>query len=118
MLKGSYLFEADRTRIIQDPESLRAGYVRQGAAWQRWAGLRDDVLIQINRSDGNRPPSPTSRRRTPGELGTPWAMQYYVKGAGGVGKPGFVFSNANWDPYPLGDSLEPSPSRSPTWTWR
>ena len=37
MLKGGYLFNDDKTRIIQDPESMRAGYVRQGSAWEEWA---------------------------------------------------------------------------------
>jgi histidine ammonia-lyase len=105
MLKGGYLLEADKTRIIQDPESLRAGYVRQGAAWQRWAGLRDDVVTQINGSDGNPASVAGVSPNASWELSTPWAMQYHVKGAPG-GKQGFVFSNANWDPYPLGDSLE------------
>src|SRR3984957_3427227 len=46
MLKGSYLFELDEQRIIQDPESLRASSIRQGSAWQAWAQLRDVALIQ------------------------------------------------------------------------
>src|SRR3984957_15907606 len=46
MLKGSYLFELDDKRIIQDPESLRASSIRQGSAWQAWAQLRDVALIQ------------------------------------------------------------------------
>jgi histidine ammonia-lyase len=107
MLKGGYLFDVDKTRIIQDPESLRAGYVRQGSAWQRWAALRDDVTVQINRSDGNPAATPNVSPSASWELGTPWAMQYHVKGSpDGKAKSGFVFSNANWDPYPLGDSLE------------
>jgi histidine ammonia-lyase len=107
MLKGSYLFGLDKTRIIQDPESLRAGYVRQGAAWQAWAALRDDVVIQMNRSDGNPAATPNVTPAQSWELSTPWAMQYHVKGDAAAGaKSGYVFSNANWDPYPLGDSLE------------
>lgn len=34
MIKGSYLFDEDPARIIQDPESLRASSQRQGSAWQ------------------------------------------------------------------------------------
>src|SRR6185437_8037132 len=33
MLKGSYLFDDDPQRILQDPESLRASAIRQGSAW-------------------------------------------------------------------------------------
>jgi histidine ammonia-lyase len=106
MLRGSYLFEADDTRLIQDPESLRASYVRQGSTWQKWAALRDDVLIQMNGSDGNPAAVADAKPTDSWELSTPWAMQYYVKAEGGRGKPGFVFSNGNWDPYPLGDTIE------------
>ena len=53
MLKGSYLFELDEKRIIQDPESLRASSIRQGSAWHAWAQLRDVALIQMNSSDHN-----------------------------------------------------------------
>jgi len=107
MLRGSYLFELDDERAIQDPLSMRAGSVRQGAAWQRWAGLRDDVLLQMNFSDGNPASTAGVSPSRSWELSTPWAMQYYVRpSADGLGKEGFVFSNANWDPYPIGDSLE------------
>src|SRR5207244_11197868 len=53
MLKGSYLFEDDPKRILQDPESMRASYIRQGSAWQAWAALRDNVLVQINSGGQN-----------------------------------------------------------------
>ncbi len=97
-LKGGYLFGEDKARIIQDPESMRAGYVRQGAAWEEWANLRDAVVIQINGSEHN----PATKLASPGdswELNTPQALKYYVK-------HGFIFSNANWDPYPISNRLE------------
>ena len=53
MIKGSYLFGDDKGRIIQDPETLRASSIRQAAAWQAWAQLRDDVVLQLNSSDHN-----------------------------------------------------------------
>ena len=53
ILKGSYLFEDDPKRILQDPESMRASYIRQGSAWQAWAALRDNVLVQINSGEQN-----------------------------------------------------------------
>lgn len=107
MIKGGYLFEADPARIIQDPESLRAGYVRQGSAWEEWANLRDAVVVQINGSEHN---PATKVDASPGdswELSTPQAMKYYVKGsAANHFKHGYVFSNANWDPYPISNRLE------------
>ena len=34
-------------------------------------------------------------------------MRYYVKGGPeSHGKHGFIFSNADWDPYPLGNDIE------------
>jgi histidine ammonia-lyase len=107
MLKGSYLFELDDKRIIQDPESLRASSIRQGSAWQAWAQLRDVVLIQMNSSDHN----PTIRvGASPSdswELSTPQLTQFYVKGSSrNHGQHGFIFSNANWDPYPMANEIE------------
>ncbi len=107
MLKGSYLFERDDKRIIQDPESLRASSIRQGSAWQAWAQLRDVTRIQMNSSDHN----PSIRvGASPGdswELSTPQLAQFYVKGsARNHGQHGFIFSNANWDPYPLANEIE------------
>jgi len=107
MLRGSYLFELDDKRIIQDPESLRASAIRQGSAWQAWAQLRDVALIQMNSSDHN----PAVRvGASPGdswELGTPQLAQFYVKGsARNHGQHGYIFSNANWDPYPMANEIE------------
>jgi len=104
-MRGSYLFN-DEQRIIQDPESLRAGYVRQGSSWEEWANLRDAVELHINWSDHN----PAAKLGSPDdswELSTPHAMRYFVQGGpANGGKSGFVFSNANWDPYPISNRLE------------
>jgi histidine ammonia-lyase len=107
MLKGSYLFELDRARIIQDPESLRASSIRQGAAWQAWAQLRNVTLLQMNSSDHN----PAIRLGVvpadSWELSTPQLAQFFVKGSPrNHGQHGFVLSNANWDPYPMVNEIE------------
>jgi histidine ammonia-lyase len=107
MLKGSYLFNDDAKRIIQDPESLRASSIRQASAWEEWAALRDAVVLQMNSSDHN----PAVRTDlSPGdswELATPQLQKYYVKGGEhSHGKHGYIVSNANWDPYPLANKLE------------
>jgi histidine ammonia-lyase len=107
MLKGSYLFELDDKRVIQDPESLRASSIRQGSAWQAWAQLRDVVLIQMNSSDHNPAIRVGASPSDSWELGTPQLAQFYVKGsARNHGQHGFIFSNANWDPYPLANEIE------------
>ena len=107
MLKGSYLFDLDDKRIIQDPESLRASSIRQGSAWQAWAQLREDVVIQMNSSDHNPAVRVGASPADSWELNTPQLAQFYVKGGPrSNGKHGFIFSNANWDPYPMANEIE------------
>jgi histidine ammonia-lyase len=107
MLKGSYLFELDDKRIIQDPESLRASSIRQGSAWHAWAQLRDVALIQMNSSDHNPAVRVGASPSDSWELSTPQLAQFYVKGsARNHGQHGFIFSNANWDPYPMANEVE------------
>jgi histidine ammonia-lyase len=107
MLRGSYLFELDDKRIIQDPESLRASSIRQGSAWTAWAQLRDIALIQMNSSDHNPAIRVGASPSDSWELSTPQMAQFYVKGsARNHGQHGFIFSNANWDPYPMANEIE------------
>src|SRR3981189_2029962 len=107
MLKGSYLFELDAKRIIQDPESLRASSIRQGSAWHAWAQLRDVVQIQMNSSDHNPAIRVGASPADSWELKTPQLAQFYVKGsARNHGQHGYIFSNANWDPYPMANEIE------------
>jgi histidine ammonia-lyase len=107
MIKGSYLFGDDQGRIIQDPESMRASSIRQASAWQMWAMLRDDVVTQLNSSDHNPAIRVGLSPRDSWDLNTPEMLKYYVKGGkNSNGKHGFIFSNANWDPYPLSNDLE------------
>ena len=106
MIKGSYLFQDDPKRIIQDPESMRASPHRTAAAWQAWAQLRAAVEVQINAAEQN----PEVRASAPGdswELSTPHFERYHIKGGPhSNGKSGYVLSNANWDPYPLANAVE------------
>src|SRR3984893_8553964 len=107
MLKGSYLFELDEQRVIQVPESLRASSIRQGSAWQAWAQLRDVTLIQMNSSDHNPAVRVGASPADSWGLSPPQLAQFYVKGSPrNHGQHGFIFSNANWDPYPLANEIE------------
>jgi histidine ammonia-lyase len=107
MIKGSYLFEYDPKRIIQDPESMRASSIRQGSAWKAWAALRDTVAIQINSSDNNPAVRVGLSPQDSPELATSHFMRYYVKGGKySHGEHGYIVSNANWDPYPLANDIE------------
>jgi histidine ammonia-lyase len=107
ILQGSYLFEREDTRILQDPQSMRASYIRDGSAWQAWAALRDSMLMQINSADLNPlvivGASPSDSK----DLATPQMMRFYVKGGPlSHGLHGYVFSTANWDPYPMANDME------------
>lgn len=107
MLKGSYLFEDDRHRIIQDPESLRASSIRQAAAWEAWSALRDAVVLQANSSDHNPTVTVDLGPGDSWELASPQMLRFHVKGGPySHGRQGYVVSNANWDPYPLANKLE------------
>jgi histidine ammonia-lyase len=107
MIKGSYLFDADPTRIIQDPESLRASSIRQAAAWEEWSALKDAVSFQANSSDHNPTVHVGWGPQDSWELGTAQMLRYYVKGGDlSHGQHGYIVSNANWDPYPMANKIE------------
>jgi histidine ammonia-lyase len=107
LLRGSYLYEADPNRIIQDPESLRASAQRQGSAWDAWARLDDALTLQINTSDHNPAVLVGASPSDGWDMRTPEMMQFYVKGGPrSHGMHGYVLSSANWDPYPLATDIE------------
>jgi histidine ammonia-lyase len=107
MMKGSYIFDADAKRIIQDPESLRASSIRQASAWEEWAALRDAVVFQANSSDHNPAVNVGLSPQDSWELSTPQLMRFFVKGgAHSHGQHGYIVSNANWDPYPMANRIE------------
>lgn len=107
MIKGSYLLDDDAKRIIQDSESQRASFSRQGAAWKAWAILRDTLTTQINSSDHNPAVKVGAAPGDSWELDTPQLRKYFVKGGSAShGQHGFILSNANWDPYPMANEIE------------
>jgi histidine ammonia-lyase len=107
MIKGSYLFDKDAKRIIQDPESLRASSIRQGSTWEEWGALRDAVIFQANSSDHNPAVNVGLAPGDSWELATPQLMRFFVKGGAlSHGQHGYIVSNANWDPYPMANRIE------------
>jgi histidine ammonia-lyase len=107
MIKGSYVFETDAKRIIQDPESLRASSIRQASTWEEWAALRDAVVLQANSSDHNPAVSVGLSPQDSWELATPQLTRFFVKGGPhSHGQHGYIVSNANWDPYPMANRIE------------
>jgi len=107
MIQGSYLFDADASRIIQDPESLRASSIRQASAWEQWSALQDAVVFQANSSDHNPAVSLGLSPEDSWELATPQMLRFFIKGgAHSHGQHGYIVSNANWDPYPMANQIE------------
>jgi histidine ammonia-lyase len=106
MVKGSYIFDADPNRIIQDPESMRATPWRAGGAWQAWARLRDATLVQMNSTDHNPTARPGFKPGDSWELATPYYQELYIRPGKYSPEGGFIFSNSNWDPYPLANDIE------------
>jgi histidine ammonia-lyase len=107
MIRGSYLFEDDQKRIIQDPESLRASSIRQASAWKAWATLKYAVTFQMNTSDHNPVVRVGLKPTDSWEMATPQMMRYYVKGGPrSNNKGGYILSNANFDPYPMANEIE------------
>ena len=107
MIRGSYLFDDDAARIIQDPESLRASSIRTASAWAEWAALRDAVTMQVNSSDHNPAVATGIGPEDSWELQSPQMMKFYVKGGPlSHGQHGYIVSNANWDPYPMANRIE------------
>jgi histidine ammonia-lyase len=107
LVRGSYLFDLepdeDGKRIIQDPLSFRDYNQRNGAAWQEWAQLKKNMLIQINSSDHNPAVVPGTKPSDSWELNTPWLKQYYVNSGG---KKGFILSNSNFVAMPWANDME------------
>ena len=107
MLRGSYLFALDGQRTAPDPQSLRASNVRQGAAWQAWTRMRDDLLIAMNSSDLDLTVRVGASPGDSWELATPQLRRYYVVGGPlSHGEHGYVLPSANADPYPLANDVE------------
>ena len=105
LIRGSYLFELepDGKRIIQDPLSFRDYNQRNGAAWQEWAQLKKNMLIQINSSDHNPAVVPGAKPGDSWELDTPWLKQYYVNSGG---RKGYILSNSNFVAMPWANDME------------
>jgi histidine ammonia-lyase len=107
MIRGSYLFEADPARIIQDPESLRASSIRTASAWAEWAALRDAVMLQVNSSDHNPAVAAGAGPEDSWELAGGQMMKFFIKGGRlSHGQHGYIVSNANWDPFPMANKVE------------
>jgi len=51
ILKAANLFEDESKRILQDPQSMRASYIRQGSPWESLGCPARQRAVQINSAD-------------------------------------------------------------------
>jgi histidine ammonia-lyase len=106
LLWGSYLFEheTDGQRLLQDPLSFRDYNQRNGAVWQAYRQLKNDLLIGLNSDSRNPVVLPGAKPTDSRELGTPWVMRYHVEGDGVKG--GFILSSSNFNNTTLNNDTE------------
>jgi histidine ammonia-lyase len=115
ILRGSYLFELELDpnnpndthgqRLLQDPLSYRDYSQRNGAAWEAYSRLKNNVQIEINSGTSNPVVRVGVHPSDSWELNTPWIKRYYVEPAGNT-EGGFILGSANFDNTPLNDSME------------
>ncbi len=99
-LKGSYLWNADPKRPLQDPLSFRTTVYTVSEAARALKELDELVNIQINSSDDN-PGVILNAGKTDAE--TSQVAQYFVKGKS---LKGAIIPSANFEPLPIAISAQ------------
>ena len=89
-LAGSYLWQRDDNRAVQDPLSFRDGVWILSALSEARQRAADKLAIQLNHGDDN--PTVVADARAPDEQ--PETLRRYIAGGGAL------FSSANFDPTP------------------
>lgn len=89
-LAGSYLWQRDDNRAVQDPLSFRDGVWILSALSEARQRAADKLAIQLNHGDDN--PTVVADARAPDEQ--PETLRRYIEGGGAL------FSSANFDPTP------------------
>lgn len=99
-LKGSYLWEKDASRALQDPLSFRTTVYTISEAKRALAELDELVDIQINSSDDNPGVILNASRE---DVNFDQVAQYFVKGDG---LEGAIIPSANFEPLPIAIAAE------------
>ena len=89
-LAGSYLWQRDDNRAVQDPLSFRDGVWILSALSEARQRAADKLAIQLNHGDDN--PTVVAGAHAPDDR--PETLRRYVEGGGAL------FSSANFDPTP------------------
>lgn len=99
-LKGSYLWEKDPTRALQDPLSFRTTVYTISEAKRALNDLDELVNVQINSSDDNPGVILNASKE---DLESSQVAQYFVKGEG---IEGAIIPSANFEPLPIAIAAE------------
>lgn len=99
-LKGSYLWEKDPTRALQDPLSFRTTIYTISEAKRALNDLDELVNVQINSSDDNPGVILNASKE---DLESSQVTQYFVKGEG---LEGAIIPSANFEPLPIAIAAE------------
>lgn len=99
-LKGSYLWEKDPTRALQDPLSFRTTIYTISEAKRALNDLDELVNVQINSSDDN---PGVILNASMEDLESSQVAQYFVKGEG---LEGAIIPSANFEPLPIAIAAE------------
>lgn len=99
-LKGSYLWDFDKNRALQDPLSFRTTVYTVSEARRSLAELDELVNIQINSSDDN---PGVILNATPEDTDKSQVKQYFVDAEG---YKGAIIPSANFEPLPIAIAAE------------
>lgn len=99
-LKGSYLWDFDKTRALQDPLSFRTTVYTLSEAKRALKELDELVNIQINSSDDN---PGVILNASEEDIGSTQVKQYFVNAEG---VKGAIIPSANFEPLPIAISAQ------------
>lgn len=101
VLKGSYLWEVDASRPLQDPLSFRVTVYGLSEARRAVKDLEEQILVQINSTDDN--PATLLNAAEDYKAESPQVANYFVEGNG---VKGAIIPSGNFNPLPVALALQ------------
>ena len=100
-LKGSYLWDADNARPLQDPLSFRVTVYGLSEAKRALKDLNEQITVQINSTDDN--PATVLNASEEYRKESSQVAKYFVDGDG---VKGGIFPSGNFNPLPVALALQ------------
>ena len=101
VLKGSYLWNVDASRPLQDPLSFRVTVYGLSEARRAVKDLEEQILVQINSTDDN--PATLLNAEEDYKAVSPQVANYFVEGNG---VKGAIIPSGNFNPLPVALALQ------------